>query len=61
MEKKEALLITEEILDMLVSTHSTFQENMHEYVCDTLDISDDVLAEVLDMIKKMRGKNKKER
>lgn len=31
MDRKEALSMAEEILDMLVSPHSHFQENMHEY------------------------------
>jgi len=52
MERKEAFLIAEEILDMLVTPHSHFQENMHEYVCDKLDISDESLSEVLDIVSK---------
>lgn len=52
MDRREAFLIVEEILKMMVFTNSHFQENMHEYICDKLDISDESLSEVLDMISK---------
>ena len=52
MEKKDAFLIVEEILRMLVFTDSHFQENMHDYICDKLDISDESLTEALNIISK---------
>lgn len=58
MNKREALLIAEEILRMIVNnddhTNSHFQETMHEYVCNRLDISDESLADALDIISKER-------
>jgi len=52
MERKEAFSIAEEILGMLVSPQSHFQEDMSEYICDKLDISYESLAEVLNIISK---------
>ncbi len=56
MEKKEAFSIAEEILRMVVNndshTNSHFQESAHEYICNRLDISDESLAEALNIISK---------
>ena len=47
MKRKEAILIAEEILKILVFAENSFQENIHEYMCDRLDISDEYLADAL--------------
>jgi len=52
MERKEGLLIAEEILKMLVSPKTHFQENMREYVCNKLDISDESLTNALNVVSK---------
>lgn len=52
MNKKEAFLIAEEILRLAVFPKSHFQENMREYICDKLDISDESLTDALDIISK---------
>ncbi len=54
--QKDAFLIIGEILRMITSTENYFEENMHEYICDKLDISDKYLGEVLDIVVKINGK-----
>lgn len=56
MERKEAFSIAEEILRMVVNndsrTNNHFQESVHEYICNRLDISDESLADALNIISK---------
>ena len=49
MDKKEAFSIAEEILKMLAKPNNHYQENMREYICERLDISDECLSEVLNV------------
>lgn len=55
MEKKEALLIAEEILRMVINTESPFDETIHEYICEKLDISDQSLKDVLHIISDLKN------
>ncbi len=47
---KEAFLIIEEILRMIASTDNHFTENIHEYICEKLDISDNSLEDALNIM-----------
>lgn len=53
MTSKEALLIAEEILKIIAEPKNHFAENMHDYICDKLDISDESLIQALDTISKL--------
>jgi hypothetical protein len=55
-DQKDALILVGEILRMITSPDSHFGENMHEYICEKLDISNDHLEEILDTISKMNNK-----
>lgn len=54
--QEDAFLIIGEILRMITSTENYFEEKMHEYICDKLDISDKYLDEVLDIVVKINEK-----
>lgn len=54
--QEDAFLIIGEILRMITSTENYFEEKMHEYICDKLDISDKYLDEVLDIVAKSNEK-----
>ena len=54
-DQEEALVIVEEILRMITSTDNHFEENMHEYICEKLDISSDYLDEILNVVSKING------
>lgn len=56
-DQEEALVTVEEILRMVTSTDNTFEENMHEYICEKLDISSDYLEEILNIVSKINKKN----
>jgi hypothetical protein len=58
-DQKDALIVVGEILRMATSTDNHFEGNMHEYICEKLDISSDYLNEILDTISKMADKNDK--
>ncbi len=57
-DQEEALVIIEEILRMITSTDNHFEENMHEYICEKLDISNDCLDEILNVVSKINDKMK---
>lgn len=52
MNRKEALLIAEEILRMMVFNRSGFEVSMQEYICNKLDISSESLTEAFNVISK---------
>lgn len=58
-DQEEAMAVIGEILRMVTSTDNYFEEHMHEYVCEKLDISDDYLDEILKIISKINDKNGK--
>ena len=55
--EKEALLIAEEILKMVAKPNNHFTENMREYICDKLDITEKSLTDALDIIAKINENN----
>lgn len=55
-DQEEGLMVVEEILRMITSTDNNFEESMHEYICDRLDISSDHLDEILNIISKINDK-----
>ena len=57
-DQEEALVIIEEILRMITSTDNHFEENMHGYICNRLDISSDCLDEILNVVSKLNDKMK---
>lgn len=61
-DQEDALTIVEEILRMVTPTNDhfgdLFEEHMHEYICERLDISDDYLDEILNIVSKINGKIK---
>lgn len=57
-DQEEALVTVEEILRMIISTDNTFEENMHEYICEKLDISNDHLEEILNIVSKINKNDK---
>lgn len=60
-DQEDAFVIIGEILRMITSTDNHFEESMHEYICDRLDISDDYLDKIVEMISKMNDKAKIEK
>lgn len=60
-DQEEAMNIVEEILIMIISKDNHFEENMHEYICYRLDISNDCLDEILNIISKINTKVKSEK
>jgi len=60
-DQEEAMVIVGEILRMITSTEHHFEESMHEYICEKLDISDDYLDEIVEMVSKMNNKMKTEK
>lgn len=61
MEKKEALLIAEEILKIIILDKCRFAKSMHEYICYKIDISDQSLEDVLHIISEMKDNDEKKR
>ena len=57
-DQEEGLMIVEEILRMITSTDNHFEEDMHEYICEKLDISSDYLDEILNIISKINDKKR---
>lgn len=57
-DREDALVVVEEILRMITSTDNHFEENMHEYICEKLDISNDYLNEILGIVSKINGKKR---
>ena len=52
----DAFVIIGEILRMITSTDHHFEESMHEYICDRLDISSEYLDKIVEIISKMNEK-----
>lgn len=50
MTLNEALVTTEEILRIIAIPQNHFAENMREYICNRLDISEESLVDVLNTI-----------
>jgi len=50
MKAKEVLTIVEEIVGMIAVPNSRFADSMREYICEKLDISNDVLTDVLNAL-----------
>lgn len=57
-DQEEALVMAEEILRMVISTDNHFEENMHEYICEKLDISSDYLNEILNIVSNINDKKR---
>ena len=57
-DREEAMVIVEEILRMITSTDNHFEENIHEYICEKLDISDNYLDEILNMVSNINDKKR---
>lgn len=57
-DQKDVLVIVGEILRMITSSDNHFEENMREYICGKLDISNEYLDEILEIISKMADKNR---
>ncbi len=55
-DREDALVIVEEILRMITSADNHFKENMHEYICEKLDVSNDYLDEILNIVSNMNDK-----
>lgn len=53
-DQDEALIVVGEILRIITSTDNHFEENMHEYICEKLDISSDYLDEILEIIDNLK-------
>ncbi len=45
MELKEALVIAEEIMNIVSTGQKDNEKNIREYICDKLDISEDTMIE----------------
>ena len=56
-DRDETFVIIGEILRMITSTDNHFEESMHEYICDQLDISSKYLDEIVEIVSKMNEKN----
>ena len=56
-DREDAFVIIGEILRMITSTDNHFEENMHEYICDRLDISSKYLDEIVEIVSKMNEKS----
>lgn len=55
-DQEDMFVTVEEILRMVASADDHFEENMHEYICSRLDISDSYLDEILEIISKINHK-----
>ena len=56
-DRYDAFVIIGEIMRMITSTNNHFEESMHEYICEKLDISNEYLDEIVEIISKINEKS----